>query len=62
MQETTTSEAHYVCTGGCGGTVAGAKMCDAEECNKRGQPLTICYCTDGRHFAAFESDGEELSE
>lgn len=50
---------HYVCTGGCGGTseMPGA-VCENETCPKQGEPMTPCYCTDGKHEEAM-ADAEE---
>ncbi|NBD73602.1 hypothetical protein GVX82_00995 [Patescibacteria group bacterium] len=60
--EITLNSTHYVCTGGCGGVAPDASVCGTQHCPKEGIPLTECHCTDGRHFAAFEADGVEVSE
>lgn len=39
---------HYTCTE-CGGESEEPKVCETEDCLKKGQPLTACDCTDGEH-------------
>ncbi len=60
--EVTQNRLHFVCTGGCGGVAPAEGVCGAQHCPKEGMPLTECHCTDGRHFEAFEREGEEVSE
>jgi hypothetical protein len=40
---------HYICTGGCRGESQSPGVCQAANCVKRGQLLTVCGCADGRH-------------
>jgi len=47
---------HYICTGGCGGVSDEAKVCEAEDCPKKGEPLKECDCADGEHNAEEKSE------
>jgi hypothetical protein len=48
---------HYICTGGCEGVSDKPGTCQAEDCEKHGEPLTKCECTDSNH-----GDGEDAEE
>ncbi len=41
---------HYICTGGCGAESEISEVCHAEGCDKKGQPLIPCLCTDNNHL------------
>ena len=40
---------HYICTGGCKGVSDKPISCQAKNCQKHGEPLKECDCTDGEH-------------
>ena len=40
---------HYICTGECKGVSDNPGVCQAEDCEREGQPLIECSCTDGNH-------------
>lgn len=42
---------HYICTGECKGETDDETVgtCQAESCNKFGEPLKPCNCENGRH-------------
>ena len=44
---------HFICTGTCKGKTDDATVgtCQAETCDKYGEPLTECDCEDGEHGA-----------
>jgi hypothetical protein len=39
---------HYTCTE-CGGESDVPKVCETDDCLKKGQDLTSCECSDGEH-------------
>lgn len=56
---------HYICTGACKGETDDPNVgtCQAETCDKFGQPLVACDCEDGTHGAnAIDSDADDASE
>ena len=44
---------HYICTGTCKGETDDPTVgtCQAETCDKHGEPLTACECEDETHGA-----------
>ncbi len=42
-------EAHYICTGGCGGVSNEAGTCQAPDCADFHTELKECHCKDGEH-------------
>lgn len=48
--------AHFVCTGGCGGVAPQEGTCMAETCLKHGQPLLACACEDNQHTEVMNAD------
>lgn len=48
---------HYTCTA-CHGVAPEPKACETEGCAKKGQPLQMCDCEDGRHHADLAAEGE----
>ncbi len=46
--------AHYICTGGCGGSSDDPGTCNNQSCMKYHQNLSACHCTDGQHEEAYE--------
>lgn len=55
-------EPHYICTGGCKGVSDKPKVCEAEDCPKKGQPLTECVCEDNRHDGAADAEEDESTQ
>ncbi len=51
--------AHYVCTGGCGGVAPQPGTCMAETCAKHGMPLLECHCTDEQHAEVMNAEASE---
>lgn len=43
---------HYVCTGSCEGKSATPGVCNADDCEKHGESLKECVCTDETHTEA----------
>lgn len=50
---------HYICTGSCAGISGKPGTCQAEECEKRGEPLELCSCLDGQHRGEEQTSNEE---
>ena len=53
---------HFICTGSCHGEAAETGICQSEFCEKEGQNLLECNCTDGLHEKAseiVEDEGED---
>lgn len=48
--------AHYICTGGCGGSSEEPGTCQATDCDNWGEELEECTCKDGSHQMG---EGEE---
>lgn len=44
-----TQEPHYVCTGGCKFVSQSEGKCNSSGCPRARNPLTECFCTDGKH-------------
>ena len=40
---------HYICTGVCHGESKNSGVCQADDCNKKGQALLACDCEDWNH-------------
>lgn len=52
---------HYVCKGGCGGTLDEIGVCEAEGCANQWELMEECDCADGQHgVASDESDEKEV--
>lgn len=51
--------AHYVCNGQCKGVSMNPNGCQTPDCEKKGQPMSECNCTDGQHSEVFEGRGPE---
>jgi hypothetical protein len=49
------TETHYICTGGCHGVAPVPGSCGAESCEKHGEPLVACHCTDGKHAGPYDT-------
>jgi len=41
---------HYVCAGSCHGASPNPGVCQADECEMKGEPLVKCDCEDGKHY------------
>lgn len=51
---------HYVCKGGCKGTLEEIGICETEGCKNQWEMMEECACADGKHgMEAAESDGDE---
>lgn len=53
---------HYICLGECEGVSNNPGVCQASECNRHGQALVECYCTDGDHRLAHDNVDNEVEE
>lgn len=42
---------HYICKGGCGGTLEEIGACDTEGCANQWEMMEECDCIDGKHGA-----------
>lgn len=51
---------HYICKGGCGGTLEEIGVCETEGCSKQWELMEECDCTDGQH--GMPSDAGEEKE
>lgn len=57
--------AHFICTGGCGGTSDEEAMCEADGCSNQWEMMEKCECEDGKHGMGAElvvkdSNGTQL--
>ena len=43
---------HYVCKGGCGGSLQDIGVCEADGCSAQWEMMEACTCTDGTHGMA----------
>jgi protein PhnA len=48
---------HFICKGGCGGSLEEMGMCEADGCANQWEMMQECDCSDGAH-----GEGEEKSE
>lgn len=59
---------HYICKGGCGGTLPDIGICETDECANQYEMMEECDCTDGSHGMeevkpiARDSNGTELKD
>lgn len=53
---------HYICTGECHGESKNPGRCQAEDCNKHGQPLLVCDCEDWNHDDVLSEHLEESED
>ena len=53
---------HYICNGGCDGESSVVGVCQAEGCEKEGEPLTPCNCEDGSHEESTDAESEVSEE
>jgi hypothetical protein len=50
---------HYICTGGCGGSLESAGVCQTEGCANKEKSMEECSCADGYHKQGTQQDPEE---
>ena len=55
-------EKHYICTGGCGGSLQEPGVCGTENCPHKGQAMQECNCADGFHKQAARQDPDNSRE
>lgn len=51
---------HYVCKGGCGGSLPEIGICETDGCANQWEMMEECDCADGKHGMAGNSAGEVL--
>lgn len=56
------NEKHYICTGSCKGVSDRPGVCQDPECEKHGEPLEECRCTDGYHDSEFAKEDTSLEK
>jgi protein PhnA len=49
--------AHYVCKGGCGGTLEEAGVCETPGCASQWEMMEECGCEDGKHGKSVAEEG-----
>jgi len=50
---------HYVCKGNCAATSEAPQVCKTESCDRNGQMMEACNCTDGTHETAGQAPADE---
>lgn len=50
---------HFICKGGCKGTLEEVGVCEMEGCSKQWELMEECACEDGKHFLGVQQDGDE---
>lgn len=51
---------HYICKGGCGGTLDEIGVCETEGCANQWEVMEECDCADGQHGMTEETDEQEV--